>query len=134
VFHNPYARHPVPLELVPEAPHWFDQAGEMTCSAFYGRSIWWSLTRILKDSDPIPQVEDLLRQGGATSNDCLARRELRRGRVGHDTLRYARGAERRSLDPLRRSNPRERVRCPTRFAATSSNRRLKKRASPKPFR
>jgi len=60
VFHNPYARHPVPFELVPEATHWSDQAGELTCSAFYERSIWWSLTRILKDSDPIPQLEHLL--------------------------------------------------------------------------
>ena len=57
VFHNPYARHPAPFELVPEATHWFRQSGEVTCSAFYERSIWWSLTRILKDSDPIPQVE-----------------------------------------------------------------------------
>ena len=62
MFHNPYARHPVPFELVPEATHWFDQSGEVTRSAFYERSIWWSLTRILKDSDPIPQVEELLRR------------------------------------------------------------------------
>jgi hypothetical protein len=47
---------------LPEATHWFDQSGEVTCSTFYERSIWWSLTRILKDSDPIPQVEDLLRR------------------------------------------------------------------------
>jgi hypothetical protein len=35
VFHNPYARHPVPFELMPEGTHWFDQAGELTCSAVY---------------------------------------------------------------------------------------------------
>jgi hypothetical protein len=48
VFHNPYARHPVPFELVPEATHWFDKNGEMTCSAVYEHSILWSRTIILK--------------------------------------------------------------------------------------
>ena len=62
VFHNPYARHPVPFELVPEATHWFDQAGELRCSAVYEHSILWSLTRILRDSDPMPQLEDLLQR------------------------------------------------------------------------
>jgi hypothetical protein len=60
VFHNPYARHPVPLELMPEATHWFDQDGELMCSDVYEHSIIWSVTRILNESDPIPRVEDFL--------------------------------------------------------------------------
>jgi hypothetical protein len=32
VFHNPYARHPVPHELLPEATHWFEHDGEKICS------------------------------------------------------------------------------------------------------
>ena len=62
VFHNPYARHPVPFELVPEATHWFEQAGELTCSAVYEHSILWSVTRILNASNRIPQPEDFLRR------------------------------------------------------------------------
>src|SRR6516225_6577230 len=62
VFHNPHARHPLPFELAPEATHWFDQAGEMTCAAFYRRSILWSQTMTLKDSDRVPWLEDLLRR------------------------------------------------------------------------
>jgi len=60
VFHNPYARHPVPFELVPEATHWFDQDGEIVCSAFYERSILWSQTLIQNKSDRIPRLEDFL--------------------------------------------------------------------------
>ena len=62
MFHNPHARHPLPFELAPEATHWFDQAGELRCSAVYEHSILWSLTRILRDSDPMPQLEDLLQR------------------------------------------------------------------------
>jgi hypothetical protein len=62
VFHNPYARHPIPFELVPEATHWFEQAGELTCSAVYEHSILWSVTRILNASNRIPQLEDFLRR------------------------------------------------------------------------
>jgi hypothetical protein len=60
VFHNPYARHPVPFELVPEATHWFDEHGEMTCSAVYEHSILWSQTLILNQNDRVPGLEDFL--------------------------------------------------------------------------
>ena len=60
VFHNPHAHHPVPFELVPEATHWFDQDGEIMCSAFYERSILWSQTLILNESDRIPRLENFL--------------------------------------------------------------------------
>jgi hypothetical protein len=60
VFHNPYARHPAPFGLVPEATHWFDQAGELACSAFYEHAILWSWTRTLNDSGRIPQLADFV--------------------------------------------------------------------------
>jgi hypothetical protein len=35
VFHNPFARYPVPFELLPEATHWFDKDGEIRgCVSF----------------------------------------------------------------------------------------------------
>jgi hypothetical protein len=45
------------------------------------------------------------------SNHWLARRELRRGRLGNDTFGNAPGAERRSVALLRGCNAGERVRC-----------------------
>lgn len=47
VFHNPFARYPVPFDLLPEATHWFDQKGELVCSTIYEHSILWSRTMIL---------------------------------------------------------------------------------------
>jgi hypothetical protein len=58
VFHNPHAKHPVSFELLPEATHWFDQAGEMMCRAANEHAILWSQTRIQNDTDPAPQLED----------------------------------------------------------------------------
>ncbi len=58
VFHNPYARHPVPRELVPEATHWFERDGEMICEAHYETSILWSQTIIQNDSDRMLRLED----------------------------------------------------------------------------
>ncbi|MBF0429325.1 MAG: hypothetical protein HQL94_10415, partial [Magnetococcales bacterium] len=46
VFHNPFARHPLPHELVPEATHWFDHGGELICESFYKTSILKSKTLI----------------------------------------------------------------------------------------
>jgi hypothetical protein len=60
VFHNPFARHPAAFALVPEATHWFDQDGEIRCSAVYEHSILWSWTTILNEDDRIPRLEDLL--------------------------------------------------------------------------
>jgi hypothetical protein len=54
------ARYPVPFELVPEATHWFDKDGEMSCSAIYEHSVLWSQTLILNQEDRIPRLEDFL--------------------------------------------------------------------------
>ncbi|MBO9501646.1 hypothetical protein [Brevundimonas sp. A19_0] len=60
VFHNPFARHPVPFELLPEATHWFDQDGEMMCRAHYPHAILWSQTLIQDADAPMPRLGDFL--------------------------------------------------------------------------
>lgn len=60
VFHNPFARHPVPLELLPEATHCFEEGGEQVCRSFYATSILWSMTLITDLEKPEPRLEDLL--------------------------------------------------------------------------
>ncbi len=65
VFHNPYARYPVPFELLPEATHWFDQDGEIMCSAVYEHSILSSRTIIQNDEDRMPRLTDFLPKGDA---------------------------------------------------------------------
>ena len=58
VFHNPYAQYPVRRALLPEATHWFDNDGEMTCEAHYETSVLWSVTKIQNDTDRMPTLED----------------------------------------------------------------------------
>jgi len=58
VFHNPFARNPVPFELLPEATHWFEEGGERVCRSYYATSILWSQTRITDSTQPAPQLED----------------------------------------------------------------------------
>ncbi len=72
VFHNPHAKHPVPFELLPEATHWFDQAGEMMCRAAYEHAILWSQTRIQNDTDPAPRLEDFQAQNAHNADSDLA--------------------------------------------------------------
>jgi len=61
VFHNPYARHPVSVDLLPEATHWFEQDGEWMCSSVYEASIPWSQTLITSSDKPAPLLDDFLR-------------------------------------------------------------------------
>lgn len=65
VFHNPFARHQLPFELVPEATHWFEENGERLCSSFYETSILWSQTRIQREEEPPLRLEDFVAGGGA---------------------------------------------------------------------
>lgn len=58
VFHNPFARHPVSFELLPEATHWFEQDGEKVCRSYYEISILWSQTRIQNDYDLPLRLEE----------------------------------------------------------------------------
>lgn len=64
VFHNPYARHPTPHELLPEATHWFERGGEIECEAFYETSILWSQTLITDSNKRPPILEDFLPDEG----------------------------------------------------------------------
>lgn len=60
VFHNPFAHHPIPFDLLPEAQHWFEEDGEWQCSSVYETSILWSQTRITDADKPAPTLQDLL--------------------------------------------------------------------------
>jgi hypothetical protein len=58
VFHNPYARHPVPRALLPEATHWFEQDAAMVCESFYQTAVLWSNTLVQNKSDKAPTLKD----------------------------------------------------------------------------
>ncbi len=61
VFHNPYARNPIPDALLPEATHWRSVNGEVVCRAFYPFSILWSQTVVLPSDKPVPTMDDILK-------------------------------------------------------------------------
>ncbi|MBG1233962.1 hypothetical protein [Aestuariivirga litoralis] len=61
VFHNPFARHPLPFDLLPEATHWFEVKGEWMCQSFYETSILWSRTRIDNADQPPFTMADIER-------------------------------------------------------------------------
>jgi hypothetical protein len=76
VFHNPFARHPLPHALLPEATHWFEQGGVIDNRAFYPNLILWSGTLVLDPEDPMPTyetipafLEDLARRRIARKNN-----------------------------------------------------------------
>jgi hypothetical protein len=58
VFHNPFAKHPMPRELLPELTHWFESKGEIVSEAYYETSVLYSNTLILNKSDRIPTLKD----------------------------------------------------------------------------
>jgi hypothetical protein len=58
IFHNPFARHPLPRALLSEATHWFDAGGEVICESHYETSVLWSRTLIQNDSDPMPTLRN----------------------------------------------------------------------------
>jgi len=67
VFHNPFARHPVPKSLLPEATHWFERDGETICESAYENSILWSQTMIQNQNDRMPSLDDFLPKNDAES-------------------------------------------------------------------
>lgn len=69
VFHNPFARHPVPFELLPEAQHWFEANGEWQCSSVYETSILWSQTWVTDADKPAPTLQDFM-EGKKSSTDA----------------------------------------------------------------
>jgi len=58
IFHNPFAQHPFPRTLLPEATHWFYASGEIICESHYQTSVLWSRTLIQNESDPMPALPD----------------------------------------------------------------------------
>ncbi|WCK21755.1 hypothetical protein [Agrobacterium tumefaciens] len=60
VFHNPFARHPTPPELLPEATQWFEVEGELINSPHYDTSVLWSQTWILDEDVRMPSLDDFL--------------------------------------------------------------------------
>jgi hypothetical protein len=60
IFHNPFARHPTPFALLPEATHWFEHDGEWACRSVYATSILWSQTLISDADKPAPRLDDFL--------------------------------------------------------------------------
>jgi hypothetical protein len=61
VFHNPFARHPLPRTLLPEATHWLEIEREFVCQSHYETSILWSKTLIQDQAKPIPDLLDHVR-------------------------------------------------------------------------
>lgn len=59
VFHNPFARHPLPYDLLPEATHWIARDGQIVCRSYYRTSILWSRTLIQKQDAPVPTYETI---------------------------------------------------------------------------
>jgi hypothetical protein len=60
VFHNPFARHPIAIELLPEAQHWFESDGESYRRSVYETSILWSQTLITDADKPAPMLQDFM--------------------------------------------------------------------------
>ncbi|WP_236469629.1 hypothetical protein [Pseudomonas syringae] len=59
VFHNPYAKHPFPRTLLPEANHWFQGGGNIECASHYKTAILSSQTLVLPRDKPIPSLEEI---------------------------------------------------------------------------
>lgn len=69
VFHNPFARHPAPRALLPEATHWKLVDGERVCESAYETSILNSRTLITDIDQPPPRLEDFLDRLAADEED-----------------------------------------------------------------
>jgi len=67
VFHNPFARHLAPFEILPEATHWFEHDGEITCASHYEPAILWSRTYIQDADSPALRLEDFLSEEARAS-------------------------------------------------------------------
>ncbi|MEQ8286549.1 hypothetical protein [Thalassospira sp.] len=60
VFHNPFAKHPMPFALMPEVTHWFVGENGIECLSTKQTSILWSQTLVTKDTDPPITLDDFL--------------------------------------------------------------------------
>jgi hypothetical protein len=61
VFHNPLALHPIADSMLPELTHWREVNGEIACRAFFETSVLKSHTLVLKASDPVPDVAEVVK-------------------------------------------------------------------------
>lgn len=59
VFHNPFARTPLPRALLPEASHWLEVDGAMDCLPHYKTGILWSGSLIMEADDPMPTYDTI---------------------------------------------------------------------------
>jgi hypothetical protein len=59
IFHNPFAQHPFPQELLPEANHWKWINDELYSQPFHEVSILKSRTLVINDDTPVPTLEQL---------------------------------------------------------------------------
>jgi hypothetical protein len=64
VFHNPFATHLIPFELLPEATHWLKLDGERVCRSIYATSILWSQTRVQDADEPPLTLDAILNAAG----------------------------------------------------------------------
>jgi len=58
---RPLAHHPIADEMFPEVTHWREAAGEIKCWAFFETSVLESHTLVLKASDPVADVAELVK-------------------------------------------------------------------------
>ncbi|MET2521760.1 hypothetical protein [Ralstonia pseudosolanacearum] len=59
VFHNPFAKYPLPRTLLPEATHWLVEGGELCRGHYYETSILWSKTMVHDADQPFPSLREL---------------------------------------------------------------------------
>jgi hypothetical protein len=65
VFHIPFGRYPIPNQLLPLATHWRLTDAEVMYSTSYEASILRSRTWVLKETDPMPTVEQFFGSKGS---------------------------------------------------------------------
>lgn len=68
VFHNPFAQHPFPRTLLPEATHWFQQGDNIECSSHYETAILSSQTLVLPKDKPIPSPDEIRTMAAKTES------------------------------------------------------------------
>ncbi|VXB17498.1 hypothetical protein PSEUDO8O_120508 [Pseudomonas sp. 8O] len=68
MFHNPFAQHPFPRTLLPEATHWFQQGDNIECSSHYETAILSSQTLVLPKGKPIPSPDEIRTMAAKTES------------------------------------------------------------------
>ena len=72
VIHNPYAKHPITLDMFPETTQWFLTGDEWVCTLNYPTSILWSRSIITGSDQKAPTLTDLFgAANGAVDGSAL---------------------------------------------------------------